>query len=1087
MCSVPGCGKKHTKFLHQINVTNHNVNLSENVFMPVVPVVINDVYQTYALLDSASTTSFCVQNVVDKLGVKSKKVTYNLCTLSKDNETKTTETVDIDIRAKNGHDQLHMTGVYTTDKIPVTMPLCSGTFKHLQGLPLHHGDIEVEVLSGQDNSEALIPLEVRRGNKGEPFAMRTMLGWTLNGPTGDVANRKAISYFLSALTTMKDDSSRPAWVEEVEDEVLGPSINDEKVLKLWRGKNELVDGHYQLPIPWREGAEFQNNLEAVIPRLHSLKRSLERKNIYEQYDNEVQKILTKGYAEPVPRDEYISENKTWYLPHQPVVSDKKPGKLRVVFDCAARYRGESLNDKALQGPDLNNRLSHVILRFREHPYAFMADVEAMYNQVHVPEEDRDALRFLWYDKDGTVQYYRMTRHLFGGVWCASAATYALRCSADGEVDPRVQDTIHHAFYVDDCLKSVGTRDDAEAILHGTRETLAGRGFHLTKFVTNDQEVLSNLPTEEVAKEIRFNDETNHSKALGIKWDVEADEFYFSILRCDDTQTTKRTMLSYLSSLYDPLGLVGPVTLKGKMIYQEAVRQRLGWDDAIPVALSKDWTAWAATITDVQKIRVPRCIKPVDHAESVLELHHFSDASEKAYGCCSYLRCINKDGRIHTALVMSKSRVAPIKSFTIPRLELQAAVLAAQVDAMLRRELHLPLMTSQFWVDSEIVLKYIKNDDKRFHVFVSNRVSCIRRLTKPEQWRHVSGEDNPADIISRGSTARDINVDKWLKGPDFLKDYKVNWRDEEILLELGDDDPEVKRQVSHRIAVTGAAPLEPLHAEPNENTVDTPVKHIIPRWHPMDKLIAHYSSWHKLKRAVAWLLKIKQRIKDKVLDGDKRLTTHDLRHSEQAIIRHSQSDLRKLVSSGCKEAEVRRLNPYVDEEGIVRVGGRVPGMETTSKNQAIISDSNIAQLIIRHFHRIGHLGTEYTLAQVRGKFWIQRKEVKMTLRGCITCKKINGRSCTQKMADLPDTRTAEGMAPFTHTGVDCFGPFSVKRARSTVKRYGLVCTCMTTRAVHIEVLDNMDTDSFLNALRRFISRRGQLKSINSDNRELRKWQ
>ena len=427
-----------------------------------------------------------------------------------------------------------------------------------------------------------------------------------------------------------------------------------------------------------------------------MKRSLERKNIYEQYDNEVQKILTKGYAEPVPRDEYISENKTWYLPHQPVVSDKKPGKLRVVFDCAARYRGESLNDKALQGPDLNDRLSHVILRFREHPYAFMADVEAMYNQVHVPEEDRHALRFLWYDKDGTVQYYRISRHLFGGVWCASAATYALRCSADGEVDPRVQDTIHHAFYVDDCLKSVGTRDDAEAILHGTRETLARRGFHRTKFVTNDQEVLFNLPTEEVAKEIHFNDKTHHSKALGIEWDVVAEEFYFSVLRCDDTQTTKRDMLSYRSSLYDPLSLIGPVT---------------------------------------------------------------------------------------------------------------------------------------------------------------------------------------------------------------LKDNKVNWRDEDIHLELGDDDPEVKRQVSHRTVVTGAAPLEAVHAGPNENTEDTQQKLITPSWHPIEKLISRYSSWKRIIKMVAWLLKIKRIIRNPA-DMDKRITTEDLEESENEIIRYTQKS--QLVAG---LMELRQENIY----------------------------------------------------------------------------------------------------------------------------------------------------------------------------------
>ena len=537
----------------------------------------------------------------------------------------------------------------------------------------------------------------------------------------------------------------------------------------------------------------------------------------------------------------------------------------------------------------------------------------------------------------------------------------------------------------------------------------------------------------------------------------------------------------MSSLYDPLGLVGPFTLKGKMLYQEAVRQRLGWDDAVSRSLSEEWDSWANTLTDVKNLRIPRCIKPSTHIDAVLELHHFSDASEKAYGCCTYLRCINKDGHIHTALIMSKSRIAPLKTLTIPRLELQAAVLAAQVDGMLRKELDLQLTRSHFWVDSEIVLRYIKNEDRRFQVFVANRASIIRRSTEPDQWHHIPGCDNPADIISRGCTAREIDVNTWLTGPRFLKEYKSSWQKREIDLNLTEDDPEVKSHIiSHRATVK-----EIEVAESVCSVLNVPVdanktrKHVSPNWHPLDKLISHYSSWHRLRKAVAWLLKIKRTIINKKHDANRQLTVQDMQSSEHEIIKHSQVNLKKLMKSQNK-GEIKRLNPYVDQEGIVRVGGRISGMETTSNGQAILLNGNVAQVIVRHFHEIGHLGTEYTLAQLREKYWVQRREVKKVLRNCVTCKKINGKLCTQKMADLPETRLAAGEAPFTHTGVDCFGPFCVKRARSVVKRYGCIFTCMTTRAIHIEVLESLDTDSFVNALRRFIARRGQPKSITSDN-------
>ena len=254
----------------------------------------------------------------------------------------------------------------------------------------------------------------------------------------------------------------------------------------------------------------------MIPRLHNLKRTLHRKCRYNQYDSEINKLLQRNYAEKVPEDQLSSKNRIWYLPHQPVITEKKPGKVRVVFDCAARYHGESLNDKALRGPDLNNKLSHVLLRLRENPYAFTADVEAMYNQVKVPEADRDALRFLWFDENGIIQHYRMTSHLFGGVWCASAATYALRCIAKEDTKPQVRNTIEFAFYVDDCLKSSSTKEDAREKIHRTREALAAAGFRLIKYVANEEGLLRDLLAEDVVQKTNLAATGSDSKALGIE-------------------------------------------------------------------------------------------------------------------------------------------------------------------------------------------------------------------------------------------------------------------------------------------------------------------------------------------------------------------------------------------------------------------------------------------------------------------------------------------------------------------------------------------------------------------------------------------
>ena len=992
-------------------------------------------------------------------------MTYNLSTLSERNDKRQTKRVDLKLSAQDGVDEICMSNVYVVDSIPVETPVVDvNLHPHLKGIPLVQGKVQVEIFIGQDNSEALLPLQVKRGEVGQPFAIRTLFGWCLNGASADVANKKISSYFITTLPPAGDTDIKRVFDLECGDVVsdkTGFSIEDEKVIQLWDAKCKVVDGHYELPIPWREGKELPNNLEMAIPRLNGLKSKLNRTGLYEKYDDEVKKLLGKGYAEQVPEKQVYGCDKAWYLPHHPVVTDKKPGKVRLVFDCAARYRGESLNDKAYQGPDLNNKLLHVLLRFRQEPFAIMGDVEAMYSQVKVPEYDRDALRFIWYNENGAICHYRMTSHLFGGVWCASAATYALRrTTMDHDVPPIIKDTILSSFYVDDCLKSAKSKEEAEQIVTETKDVLAKKGFHLTKFVSNDDELLFDLPEDDVSKEVKLIDNDSASKVLGIKWNTKSDHLFFEVEKMETVPITRRKMLSYVSSMYDPLGLIGPVAVKGKMILQEATRLGLSWDDEIPRKLAVEWETWTNTLREVDSIRIPRCVKPAQYDDTILELHHFSDSSEKAFGCCTYLRCVGKDGHIHIALLISKCRVTPIRALSIPRLELQAAVLATQIDDMLRREINLELYKSTFWVDSEIVLGYVKNESKRFHVFVANRISIIRRHTLPEQWRHVSGLDNPSDIISRGCTPDELCSNGWFTGPDFLRKHRSEWDIRDTDVSISEDDPEVKK----------------CHVTSHANT-----KEEGQICHPLERLCKHYSDWHKLKRAIAWILKVKDVLRGKRQHEKARLEVKDLDRAEMEIIKHAQTGLRQEVNIGAvKSHNLRQLDPYLDQDGVVKVGGRTSKAGVNYKNQIIIPYGPVTTLLVRYFHEMTHMGREYTLAQLRERYWVRRKDVKKILHKCVTCRRMNGRPHQQKMGNLPETRLSVNEVPFTHTGTDCFGPFMIKRARSEIKRYGCIFTCMNTRAIHIEVLESLDTDSFVNALRRFIARRNQPKTITSDN-------
>ena len=224
--------------------------------------------------------------------------------------------------------------------------------------------------------------------------------------------------------------------------------------------------------------------------------------------------------------------------------------------------------------------------------------------------------------------------------------------------------------------------------------------------------------------------------------------------------------------------------------------------------------------------------PGGFEQGVFKLYHFSDASERSYGACSYLRIITPEGKIHVALLASKGRLAPLKTMTIPRLELTAAVTAVKLDQLIRKHFELHTVDSKFWSDSEIVLAYINNETKRFNTFVANRVSQIRQVSEPCQWCHVPGKFNPADVISRGCQAGNL-PNMWFEGPKFLWDYKANWPVSRTAGDVLSGDLEVKPQAAvHSGAVV------------TDDDVTSP--------RGLTKLMDHYSSYYQLRKAVCWL-------------------------------------------------------------------------------------------------------------------------------------------------------------------------------------------------------------------------------------------
>ena len=707
----------------------------------------------------------------------------------------------------------------------------------------------------------------------------------------------------------------------------------------------------------------------------------------------------------------------------------------------------------------------------------------MFSQIQIRDEDLDSQRFLWrgMDRQNKPDVYEMKSMMFGPSCSPASAIFVKNKNAEDFKSefPQVWVSCEKNMYMDDLLESADTREEASEHIRNVIEVHRRGGFHICNWTCNDKDVLQSIPEEFRASGYKnLNCETGlpTERVLGMWWNSEKDEFTFKLnlhkvdseIRDGKRIPTKREVLSLLMSVFDPLGMIVHLIIKGRMLLQDVWKLGIGWDDKLSEDLFQRWLVWLSELKKITTISIPRCYDQLYTKAKSIELHSFCDASSQGFAAAAYFR-IETEFHVRVVLVGAKAKVAPLQLMSIPRLELQAALLASRLSVTIEEEHDVKCHRKVFWSDSRIVLSWIRSYDKRFKIFVGHRVGEIQECTDSQDWKWVPTKENVADDATRDAKISDVsNSSRWFNGPDFLKLSEDKWPKETKLEDLDNMD----------------------------NMVEFVALIVPPKIIPLPD-IRRFSSWLKLVRSTAWMLRfvnnLKKRNKQIKKESFCELSAEELNQAEvlwikQVQIEHFNEELTLLKSSKsvARSSKIFRLFPVLDLDEVLRIPGRLDQADLPSfvKSPYLLDPNHsFTKLLIQHHHELlGHQGQETIVNEIRQKYWILKLKtlVKKICRNCQNCKIQHCKPVIPQMGLLPSFRITPQSKPFVFTGLDFFGPFYVKVRRVKEKVYGVIFTCMTTRAIHVETSSSLSTDSAIMAIRRFVSRRGKPNSIFSDN-------
>ena len=1092
------CNKKHNSLLHVNNaiqpirqvIENEDTNASEqadsisngttclylnvnpgNVLLSTVVGFVKDqdgaLVRCRILLDSGSQSNYISQSFCNKLNLKP-------------TATDDIQVVGINHTTSNVGFMLNMTlfsltkdyqidlSVLVINRITSNLPSYSfGKFMlpipqeiNLAD-PTFNQSGPIDMLVGADIFWSILLTDRIELGKDMPILQNTTFGWIVGGGFSSQHNSQTQNSCLSTI-----DQIAKFW-EFNDTESDKTAVSEEQAL----AENHFVNntyrdenGRFVVKLPFKEDFQLGETRPTAERRFLALERRLQGNNTLKTlYSDFLTEYLKLGHMKEVT--EFGSAADGYYMPHHGVLREHSlTTKLRVVFDASHKSsNGISLNDLQLVGPVVQSELLDILLRFRYHKYILSGDITKMYRQIMIDKSQHKYQRILWREnKTLPIRCFELNTVTYG---MAAAPFLATRCikqlSLESKANfPEESKIIAEDIYVDDLLTGAESKESLLRLKENISQILNNGRFELRKFH-------SNLPGQvEVSVDPYKNLTSSENKTLGVLWNSHTDKIQFNLDRAKPSKITKRYILSETARLFDPLGLLGPVIIRAKLLIQSMWAQKTSWDTPLDDTTQKTWLALQNELELLDKLKIPRRISN-DNTRS-LQIHGFADASEKAFGACLYLRSISTDNIVTINLITSKSRVAPLKcKATLPRLELAAALLLAQLTCRIKKAMpFIADVETTLWSDSTIALSWIASSSHRWKTFVSNRVSQIQTLTQNCNWRHVRSENNPADLVSRGMTVPAIATSNmWWHGPNFLKQTSDRW--------------------DNSFSVGSFVGLPELKTTTLLTTSTN------------NELFLKFSKFNKLLRVVAYIYRFYHNLKVartqrkyNVLKVDEiefarikllKLAQNESFNEEIAILRKN----KQLT----KSSKLIALSPFVDDHGLLRVGGRLRNADLEfSKRHQILLDYRhpLTSLIITQEHQnLMHCGPQKLLYSIRTEYWpINAKNlINKIQRKCAVCFKTNPLTNNPVMGDLPKNRVIPS-PPFHICGVDFAGPILTKdkktRGCKIVKSYICLFVCFATKAYHIEIASDLTTEAFLAAFKRFISRRGKPLEMQSDN-------